>query len=56
MDTFSTFSNMKVCYVFSSESSHWGDSNEHTQYTIFQIKKITQDYPKVLKYWDTLND
>ena len=29
------------------ESPHRGDSNEYTQYTIFNIKKkITQNYPK----------
>ena len=39
MDTFSIFFNMKVCCVFSLESSHRGDSNEHTQYTIFKIRK-----------------
>ena len=38
---------MKVCCVFSLESPHWGDSNEYTQYTIFNIKKkITLNYPK----------
>ena len=33
------FYNMKVCCVFSLESPHWGDSNENTQYTVFNIKK-----------------
>ena len=38
---------MKVYCVFSLESPHWGDSNENTQYTIFNIKKkITLNYPK----------
>ena len=47
MDIFSTFFNLKVCCVFSLESPHRGDSNEYTQYTIFNIKKkITQNYPK----------
>ena len=47
MDIFSIFCNMKVCGVFSSESSHRGDSNEYTQYTIFNInKKIALNYPK----------
>ena len=33
--------------MFSLESTHRGDSNEYTQYTIFIIKKkITLDYPK----------
>ena len=31
------FYSMKVCCVFSLESPHWGDSNEYTQYTIFNI-------------------
>ena len=43
MDIFSNFFNMKVCCVFSLELSHRGDSNEYTQYTIFNIKK----YPKL---------
>ena len=30
---------MKVCCVFSLESPHRRDSNEYTQYTIFDIKK-----------------
>ena len=39
--------NMKVCCVFSLESPHQGDSNEYTQYNIFNIKKkITLNYPK----------
>ena len=47
MDIFSIFFNMKVCCVFSLESPHRGDSNEYTQYTIFNIKKKnTQNYPK----------
>ena len=36
--------------MFSLQSPHLGDSNEHTQYmyTIFIIKKkITLDYPKL---------
>ena len=33
--------------MFSLESSHRGDSNEYTQYTIFNIKrKVTLNYPK----------
>ena len=39
MDIFSIFFNMKVCCVFLLESPHRGDSNENTQYTIFNIKK-----------------
>ena len=30
---------MKMCCVLSFESPHPGDSNEYTQYTIFNIKK-----------------
>ena len=33
------FYNKKVCCVFSLESPHSGDSNEYTQYTIFNIRK-----------------
>ena len=33
--------------MLSEESPHRGDSNEYTQYTIFNIKtKITLNYPK----------
>ena len=36
------FFKMKVCCVFSR-----GDSNEYTQYKVFNIKKkITRNYPK----------
>ena len=45
-DIFSIFFNMKVCCVLLLESPHRGDSNENTQYTIFNIKqKITLNYP-----------
>ena len=33
------FFNMKVYCVFSFESPQRGDSNDYTQYTIFNIKK-----------------
>ena len=47
MDFFFIFFNMKICCVFSLESPHRGDSNEFTQYTIFNIKKkITLNYLK----------
>ena len=36
---------MKVCCVFSSESPQWGDSNENTQDTIFNIRK--ENHPKL---------
>ena len=33
--------------MYSLESAHLGDSNEYTQYTVFNIKKkITLNYPK----------
>ena len=39
--------NTKVCCVFSLDSPHWGDYNEYTQYTIFNMnKKNTLNYPK----------
>ena len=38
---------MKVYCLFSLESPDQGDSNEYTQYTIFNIKKtIILNYPK----------
>ena len=44
---YSIFLDMKVCCVFSLESPHRGDSNEYTQYTIFNIKrKITINFIK----------
>ena len=44
---FSIFYNMKVYCVFPLESPHRGDSNEYTQYTIFNMnKKNTLIYPK----------
>ena len=47
MNVCSIFFNTKVCCVFSLESPHRGDSNEYTQYTIFNIEnKITLNYPK----------
>ena len=46
MDIFSISTNMTICCVFSLELPHRGDSNEYTQYTIFNIKKnITLNYP-----------
>ena len=41
-DIFSIFFNMNVCYVFSLESPHRGDSNEYTQYK----KENHHKYPK----------
>ena len=39
MDIISIFFNMNVCCLFSLESPSRGDSNEYTQYTIFNVKK-----------------
>ena len=45
MNIFSIFFNMKVFCVFSLESPPRGDSNECTQYTIFNVEnKITLNY------------
>ena len=44
--------NMKVYCVFWLESPHWGDSNENTKYTIFNMKKkIALNHPKSAA-WD----
>ena len=44
---FFIFFNMKVCCVFALESPHRGDSNEYTQYTIFNMnKKNILNYPQ----------
>ena len=45
---YNTTINTKLYCVFSLESPHRGDSNEYTQYTIFNIKKkkTTLNYPK----------
>ena len=40
------FYNMKVCCVFSLESPHLGDSNEYTQYNVFNIKRKLPKFPK----------
>ena len=46
-DIFFIFFGMKVSCAFSLESPHRGDSNENTQYTIFNINKTnTLNYPK----------
>ena len=39
MDIFFHFPHMRVCCLFSLELPHRGDSNENTQYTIFNIKR-----------------
>ena len=39
MDILWIFFKVKVCCVFLLESPHRGDSNEYTQYTIFNTKK-----------------
>ena len=38
-DILSIFFNIKASYVFSLESPHRGDSNENTQYIIFNMRK-----------------
>ena len=46
-DIFSIVFNMKICCVFSLESPHRRNSDEYTQYTIFNLLKIiTLNYPK----------
>ena len=41
---------MKVCCVFSLESSHGGDSNEYTHDTVISMKKkITRVYPGFIR-------
>ena len=46
------FFNMKVYCMFSLESPRLDDSNEYTQYTIFNIKKkISLHYQKNRSYW-----
>ena len=41
----SIFFNIKVYYVFSLESPHRGNSNEYTQYTIYNMEKVK--HPKL---------
>ena len=42
---------MTVCCVLSLESPHRGDSNEYTQYTIFNIKKkIILNFPQICSH------
>ena len=41
MDIFSIFFNMKVCYVFSLEPPHRGDSNETNNIPLSIKKKTT---------------
>ena len=40
MDIFSIFCNTKVCYLFSLESPHRGNSKEYIQHTIINIKDL----------------
>ena len=44
---FSIFFNIKVCCVFSLESPYRGDSNEYTQYILFNIKKSPEIIPNL---------
>ena len=42
----------EICCVFSLESPHRGDSNEYTQYTIFQYIKENQfQLSQICTYW-----
>ena len=50
MDIFSIFFVMKVRCVFSLDSLHRGDSNEYTQYTIFNIKENHPKFSKICSY------
>ena len=45
MDIFLILFNFRVCCVFSVESPHRGDSNENTQYTVFNIN--TKNHSKL---------
>ena len=54
---------MKVSCVFSLESSHRGDSNEYTQYTIINIKEQITTIPNIIMSaamgffsWDLKNE
>ena len=48
MDILSILFNMKVCCVFSLESSHRRDSNEYKQFTIFNMKKkVNEIFPNL---------
>ena len=50
---FSISFNLKVHCMFSLESPHRGDSNEYTQYTIFNIKKEkSHSFIPNLQLWD----
>ena len=51
-DIFSILFNLKVCWVFSLESPHQGDSNEYTQYTIFNIERKSPEIIPNLQLWD----
>ena len=47
MDIIPISFNMKVHFVVLLESPHRGDSNEYTQYTVFnKKKKINLNFPK----------
>ena len=49
-DIFWIFFNMNVYCVFSLESPHRGDSNEYTQYTIFNMKKNNTKLSQICIY------
>ena len=48
---FFIFFNMKVYCVFSLELPHRGDSNEYTQYTIFNMNKKDTKIISNLQLW-----
>ena len=39
---------MKVCFIFSLESPHQGDSNEYTQHTIINVKISSKIIPNTI--------
>ena len=51
MDIISILFSMRVCCVFLLESPHRGDSNEYTQYTIFNIKRKSPLIIPNLQLW-----
>ena len=52
MGIFSSFFNIKVCCVSSLESPHRGNSNQYTQYTIFNIKRKLPLIIPNLQLWE----
>ena len=46
MNIFPIFFNIKLCWMFSLESPHRGDSNKYIQHTIINIKQTHPKYSK----------